>query len=136
VAGDIAIWNQGKFPAKEKDQGKFLLDGTNSENEWKSFIPQEQNPHIINPERGFVSSANQHPTDSTYPYYYSGVFEYFRNRRINNVLAEMQDITPQDMMKLQNDNFNLLASEVLPVMLNTINTTTLNKDGKQIIAVL
>ena len=136
AAGDIAIWNQGKFPAKEKTQGKYLLDGTTSKDEWKEYIPQQQNPHIKNPERGFVSSANQHPTDTTYPYYYSGVFEYFRNRRINNVLDKLKEITPQDMMKLQNDNYNLLASEVLPVMLNNLPQNNLQQEDVEIIKIL
>lgn len=131
-SGDIAILNQGKFPAKFRQQGKFLLDGTTSETEWKEYIPQELNPNIKNPARGFVSSANQHPTDTLYPYYYSGVFEYFRNRRINNVLRETENVTPQDMMKLQNDNYNLLASEVLPFMLQNVNIN-LNENEKQII---
>ncbi|MGI8893813.1 MAG: penicillin acylase family protein, partial [Bacteroidia bacterium] len=131
--GDIAIWNQGKYSSKKSGQGKFLLDGTTSDDEWNDYIPQQENPHIKNPERGFVSSANQHPTDTTYPYYYSGVFEYFRNRRINNVLRELKKITPQDMMKLQNDNYNLLASEVLPFMLQNVNEADLSESEKEII---
>jgi acyl-homoserine lactone acylase PvdQ len=31
---------------------------------WQGYIPMEENPHVINPERGFVSSANQLPTDN------------------------------------------------------------------------
>ncbi|OWY20907.1 penicillin acylase family protein [Sphingobacteriales bacterium UPWRP_1] len=116
--GDIAIWQQGKFPLRYKEQGKFVLDGSNPADEWQAYIPTAHNPHILNPKRGFVSSANQHPTDPTYPYYYqANDFEYYRNRRINRRLQEMDSITVKDLQQLQFDNYNLQAAESLPVML-------------------
>jgi len=118
--GNIAIFQQGKFPLKWKEQGKFILDGSQSKNDWHGMIPQKQNPHIINPDRGFVSSANQHPTDSTYPYYYTGDFEYYRNQEINNLLRSNDSITPRWMMQMQNNNGILLAKEVLPLMLDML----------------
>ena len=126
AAGNIAIWQQGKFPLKWRQQGKFLLDGNVPGNEWQAYIPQAHNPHIKNPERGFVSSANQHPTDSLYPYYYNGNFEYYRNRRLNQQLVMAQDITVQDMKDLQTDNYNLQAAESLKALLAYIDTTKLN----------
>ena len=60
---DIAITPNGKFPLKFKDQGKFILDGSDPANDWQGWIPFEQNPTVKNPPRGFVSSANQSSTD-------------------------------------------------------------------------
>jgi penicillin amidase len=101
---NIAIWQQGKFPLRWKEQGKFIMDGANKENDITGRIPQKHNAHVVNPERGFVSSANQHPTDSTYPYYYTGMFENYRNRRVNDELTRLNGIEPQDMQNLQLDN--------------------------------
>jgi len=120
TSGDIAIWHQGKFPMKWPKQGKYVMDGSSSAYQWQGFIPQEENPHVLNPAINFVSSANQHPTDTTYPYYYNGFFEHYRNRRINERLSLMNNISVQDMMKLQNDNFNLQAAESLPLMLRLL----------------
>lgn len=123
AAGDIALTIQGKFPAKWKGQGKFLLDGRDSRNEWDFIIPYEQNATVKNPEQGFVSSANQHPVDSTYPYYvYDYNYEFYRNRRINDRLKLLSRVTIKDMIRLQNDNFNYRASESLPVMLSSLDT--------------
>ena len=125
--GDIALWVQGKFPAKWKEQGKFILDGADPDHEWQTFIPQSHNAHIFNPDRGFVSSANQSPVDTTYPYYtYDGRYEFFRNRSINQKLVDMKQATPQDMMQLQNDNYNLKAAESLPFLLNYIDIRSLD----------
>lgn len=127
VSGDIAMRVQGKFPLRRKYEGKFALDGSETANGWQAFIPFEQNVMIKNPERGFVSSANQYPVDATYPYYITASnFEAYRNRRINDVLHNNSDLTIQDMKNLQNDNFNLKASESLPVFLSYLDTTQFN----------
>lgn len=137
VSGDIAMRIQGKFPVRRKDEGKYVLDGTKTSTEWQAFIPTEQNVMIKNPVRGFVSSANQFPADSTYPYYVrSEHFETFRNRRINEVLSANASVTPQAMMKLQNDNYNLQAALSLPLMLSMLDKSTLQGNENQIAVAL
>lgn len=137
VQGDIAVHIQGKFPVRRKNEGKFVLDGTNTDTEWKAFIPQEHQIFDRNPDRGFISSANQYPADATYPYYMqSYYYETFRNRRINEVLASPKQFTPADMMKLQNDNFNLQAAESLPLMLSLLDTAMLKGEERRIVDAL
>ncbi len=131
VSGDIAIRVQGRFPVRRKNEGRFLMDGTISSSGWQAVIPNEHNVHILNPERGFISSTNQYPVDSTYPYYITARnYETYRNRRINKLLDSLNNISPEDIMRLQNDNFNLKAAEVLPVMLSYINRNDLSNEEK------
>lgn len=135
-SGDIAIRHQGKFAVVDSmgNKGKMVHDGNSDKDEWKEYIPMEHNPAVLNPARGFVSSANQRPTDAAYPYYYSGVgvFENYRNRRINQLLSAGKDIDVDFMKKMQNDNYNLHASEALPVMMSLLDVTALNDDEKKI----
>ena len=128
--GDIAMWAQGAFPAKWYRQGDFVMPGTDSSYLWQGVIPQTENPHQVNPERGFVSSANQMPADSTYPYYLGGSFPPYRGWEINKRLSEMDNITPQDMMDLMVSNYNVFAEIAMPVLLNNIDASALN--GEQI----
>jgi len=122
ASGDIAMRVQGKYPNKAKEEGKFLLSGTTTEHDW-SFIPNEHNVMYKNPERAFVASANQYPADSTYPYYvHANSYENYRNRRINGVLRNMNEATPQKMMTLQNDNYNLKAAESLGTFLMALDS--------------
>ena len=94
------------------------MDGSDSKFRWQNFIPQSQNIHAYNPERGFVSSANQFPVDSTYPYYvYDHNYEMYRNRRINTMLDSLQNIKFEDLQNLHNDNYNLQAAEALQFLL-------------------
>lgn len=126
VSGDIAMRIQGRFPVRRPEEGKFVLDGSQGSFGWQAFIPNEQNVMSKNPVRGFVSSANQMPVDPTYPYYYTATsYEAYRNRRINQVLSQTQAIQVNDLMKLQNDNYNLKAAESLPAFLHMLDSVHL-----------
>ncbi len=122
VQGDIAHKVQGKYPYNGFEEGKFIKDGSTSANNWDSYIPNNHNAFWKNPDRGFVSSANQHPADSTYPYYITATnFEAYRNRRINDVLEADSALTVEDMKQLHYDNYSLKAAESLPILLEMLN---------------
>ncbi|NCI47104.1 penicillin acylase family protein [Sediminibacterium soli] len=137
-SGDIAIKQQGGFVARWKRQGDFILPGTDSSYRWQGFIPSEENPMSRNPARGFVSSANQMPTDASYPYYLGAAsnFPMYRGLAINRKLAAMNNITPEDMQHLQMDNENLFAEMAVPVLLKNIDRNALNADEKKYINLL
>jgi penicillin amidase len=123
--GDIALWVNGKFPLKSKWQGKYLLDGTDAAADWQGFIPQAHNPHVKNPVRGFVSSANQFSVDPSYPYYLGWQYAPSeRGRRINERLAVMEKITMDSLRGLQNDNLNIRARELLPLLFAQVKSPT------------
>ena len=135
--GDIALRLGGLFPIKAKEQGRFVQDGSFSKNAWHGFVPKDMNPHYKNPTRGFVSSANQNSTDPSFPYYYNSEnFEAYRGRIINNMLTKMDSITIDDMKKMQNNNFSLMAQEALPTMLKLLDSTALTDVQKPILAEL
>lgn len=134
--GDIAIWQQGEVPLRWARQGVYVMPGEDSSYMWQGRIPQEENPHILNPERGFISSANQRAVDSAYPYYVPGDFAVYRGKRINDLLSSMNQVTVADMMRAQNDNYNTLASIIRPVLLRHIDQTKLDGDEKQLLQTL
>ncbi|WP_350285821.1 penicillin acylase family protein [uncultured Croceitalea sp.] len=131
--GDIALWIQGKFPNKWEGQGKFLMDGSNPENDWQSYIPQEFNAHTKNPERGFVSSANQHPVDENYPFYvFNDGYETYRNRVINTYFNSKDKFSVQDFKDLHNNNHNLKAKELVPYMLEHMDISSFTEYEKTV----
>ncbi|SHK07112.1 penicillin acylase family protein [Hymenobacter psychrotolerans] len=123
---DIAIWPNGRLPLKWPNQGKFVLDGTDPAYDWQGWIPQARNPHVRNPARGFVSSANQFPAGPDYPYYLGWDFaSWERGHRINQRLARMTRVTPDSLRRLQNDNLGLNAQLMLPRLLALLPTAQL-----------
>jgi penicillin amidase len=132
-SGDIAIKVNGRFPLRPENGGKFVKDGSLSANNWTQFIPKEHNPIVKNPERQFVSSANQHSTAADYPYYYLGNFEAYRGRVLNEFLGQMHDIEPTDMQALQFNTLSLKAREVLPLMINLIEPVIQSKEETELL---
>jgi len=119
--GDIALISNGKLPLKWKEQGRFLLDGTDPAHDWQGWIPRAHNPGVKNPPRGYVSSANQFPADTTYPYYLGWRFAHSaRALRINERLDAMTQATTDSLRVLQNDNFNGDARRILPRLLASL----------------
>ena len=129
---DIAITPNGKLPLKWKNQGKFILDGTDPSNDWQGWIPAEQNPTVKNPPRNFVSSANQSSTDPSYPYYINWEFApYERGKRINDRLSQMNKATADSMRNLQMDSYSIVAENLLPSILPLVDQTQLNATQKE-----
>jgi penicillin G amidase len=129
--GDIAIKAQGEWPAKWKEQGDYIMPGIDSSYMWQSMIPPSETPFQYNPERGFVSSANQRPVDSTYPYYLGRDYPPYRGIILNRKLAAMNNITVKNMMALQTDNYDVFAEMARPVFLANIKEDALNGDEKK-----
>ena len=128
--GDIAIRTAGNFPAKWNGQGDFVMPGFDSSYMWQGMIAENETPYQYNPERGFVSSANQRPVDSTYPYYLGREYPSSRGFIVNRKLAAMQQITVNDMMNLQTNNYNVFAEMAMPIFLKNIRQESLNAEEK------
>lgn len=130
--GDIALWVNGKFPKKWMYQGQTVSDGTDPIYDWQGWVPRDHVPHIKNPERGFVSSANQESAAPDYPYYIDDEFAPFeRGRRINDLLAQMENITVDDTRQMQLDSYSYYAETLLPSLLEWVDTQELNDEELQ-----
>ncbi|MCJ8209281.1 penicillin acylase family protein [Mucilaginibacter sp. RS28] len=134
---DIALTPNGKYPLKYRDQGKFILNGADPGDDWHGWIPNDQNPTVKNPARGYLSSANQSSTDPTYPYYLNWQFApYERAHRINTRLAAMQKATVDSMRNLQTDNYSIFAHDVMAEMLKNIDITKLDENQLEAVKLL
>lgn len=119
--GHIAQWVNGNFPIKRKDQGKFILDGSKKEDTWGPFIAHDDLPHVLDPSRHFIASANQSSTDSTYPYYLNWTFgNSQRAMRIDYLLTNMVNANTDTLRLMQTDLFNGYASLILPDLLKNL----------------
>lgn len=134
-SGDIAIKQQGSFVARWERQGDFIMPGEDTSFQWQGLIPTNENPMIKNPERGFVSSANQKSTDINYPYYLgaASAFPLYRGISVNMHLNNRFQITPEDMQTLQTDNYNAFAATAGPTLMKFIQLDKLSSDAKRMV---
>ena len=135
TSGDIAIKQQGAFVARWEHQGDFIMPGTDTTYDWQGIIPNEENPTIKNPVRGFVSSANQKSTDASYPYYLgtASSFPLYRGISVNKHLTTMNQITPEDMQALQTNNDNVFAATARPALMKYLQVDKLSPDAARMV---
>ncbi len=132
--GNVALTVQGAMPIKQNQQGRFIINGDSTINSWKGFIDFDKTPHCLNPERGFISSANQRSTDLSYPNYYNnGDFRDYRGTMINRLLNNQKTWTVEELKKLQMNNYSLLAETALPIIFKNLDTSNLKVEQKNYI---
>jgi len=132
----IAVDHQGNMAIKWAGEGKFILDGTRSDHIYTKYIPEDSLPHVLNPSDNFVLSANQHPTNASYPYYYNGYYSETRANRIREMLAQGNEFDIKKMESMQLDNTSSFSAEALPVLIGNLDIARLTKEQKEMLTVL
>jgi len=135
-SGDIGLRVNGLLPARIDQDGRFVAEGDSSRYGWQHWIPRAQNPQAKNPVQGYLTSSNQRSAAKDYPYYYTGGFERYRNRAINDHLDSIPSASLQDMMQFQTNNYSKLAEDMLPLMLAAVPTVSLQDEAKSVLKVL
>src|SRR5699024_9108130 len=75
VDGTIAYKANGKIPIYEDGKDALLpLPGWEADAEWQDFIPFDELPRVVNPDKGFIATANNKITPENYPYHISNVW--------------------------------------------------------------
>ncbi|MEF2290600.1 penicillin acylase family protein [Virgibacillus dokdonensis] len=137
-SGTIAYKANGNIPVYENGKDALLpLPGWQRENEWRGYIPFDELPIMINPEKGYIATANNKITTEDYPYHISNVWaQPYRYERIAEVLESVEEITVQGMQDLQMDSFNMQAKELTPSFLQLLEGGKLSKQATEALCLL
>ncbi len=113
VEGNIAYWTAAAVPLRSNSNAMLPLIGWTGENEWKGFLPFEELPHEINPERGFIVCANNKLGGAHYEHYLSTLWEPpSRYQRIDSLLSESEKSSSDDFKVIQQDVMSLYSKEL------------------------
>ncbi len=88
AAGDIGWRATGRVPLRRPGtDGSVPYDGSDPENDWHGWIPQAEMPRLINPDSGYLVTANQRVIGTSFPYPVSTHFwSSVRARRIGDLI--------------------------------------------------
>ncbi len=119
IDGNIGYQAPGKIPIRASGDGRYPVPGWTDDFEWKEYIPFEKLPSVFNPESGYIVTANNAVVGDDYPYLISSEWDYgFRAQRIVEMIEEKNNgITIADVQKMQTDNKNLIAENIVPILL-------------------
>lgn len=132
--GTIAYKANGNIPIRKAGDGQFPVPGDSSEYGWEGYIPFDELPTVINPEEGYIATANNKIIGDDYPYHitnywappyrYERIVEMIESIEIGSIDEktgkEIKGLTVSDMQAMQSDKKNLYAEEFLPHILSTI----------------
>ncbi len=118
VDGHIGYQAPGTIPVRRSGRGDWPAPGWEATYGWRRDpIPYRALPSVLDPADGYVITANQSVAGPDYPYYLGTSFDYgYRAQRIRTLLEAKDDLTPEDMSRIQLDNFSLLAQELTPLL--------------------
>jgi penicillin amidase len=121
VDGNIAYQTPGLIPIRKDGTGEVPVPGWTGEYEWQGWIPYEELPALLNPEQGYIVTANHAIVDNKYPHFIA--FDWSsgdRGYRINELIAaEISsggNISLNDLARIQFDNLSLPARSYIPLM--------------------
>jgi penicillin amidase len=100
----IAIRSTGYLPIRADNDGHGVRDGSKATSEWVGRVPFSELPHVINPDRGYLTSTNQRPAGPDYPYYLGRDWRAtFRSVRIDELLSGQSKHSVEQIASYQND---------------------------------
>lgn len=119
VDGNIGYKPAGLFPRRTSFDGLLPVPG-DGRYEWEGHFDMDALPEELNPERGFVATANAMNLPPDYPIAERRVgFEWaapWRHRRVFEVLGADEAHDIEASLRLQRDYLSVLAREVIAVL--------------------
>lgn len=104
--GNIGYYPTGKVPIRARGNGLFPLKATSPGDLWKGFYDEIKKPYLINPDKGFIATANNRVLpNGEIPVYSEKWFPSFRAERISQLISSKDKITLKDNMIFQLDTF-------------------------------
>ncbi len=106
IDGNIGYMASVKIPKRAKGDGSVPCDGSTAECEWEGYVPFERMPRAINPEEGFITTANSKIVSEGYGELITRAWEApYRNGRISELLRTRDRWAPEDMPLIHGDSF-------------------------------
>lgn len=136
--GRIGMVAAGRVPLRRADHdlmGLAPAPGWESRYDWVGWVPAHQTPRVIDPEQGWIATANHRLHDDDYPYYLGSDWALpYRQLRIEQVLTSRPQHSPQQMSALQQDEVSLAAQVLLPWLRQVRGTHALTAAAQQRLA--
>jgi len=130
IEGNIGYQMPGRIPIRSGNHtGLLPAPGWTDEFEWQGYVPYDLLPRVLNPQQGYIVTANQAVVPPEYydwlaqqlgegrNYVFSREWDYgYRAQRIVDLLEENAPHTIESYQQIQGDTKLLSAGEVMPYL--------------------
>lgn len=136
--GHIGYQAPGLVPIRKSgNTGAMPAEGWLSANDWTGdYIPYDALPNVLDPEEGFIVTANQAVIDEDYPYFLTDDWDFgYRSTRIRDLLVAEGELSVEEMTRLQLDTANPMAAILVPYLLDIEDLgSAYYRDGQELLA--
>ncbi|MEM7122726.1 MAG: penicillin acylase family protein [Pseudomonadota bacterium] len=128
TSGRIGYYAPAVVPIRKSGDGSVPVPGWSGEYDWVGEIPFEDLPHVVDPPRGYIVTANEKVVGDDYPYFLGNDWQPgYRSQRIRDLLELSPDHTVDTFAAIQADTHSLMAEHFLPFALASEPETTLGQ---------
>lgn len=117
-AGHIGWIAPGRVPLRKPEndlKGLVPAPGWDARYDWGGWLATDALPHALDPERGWIATANQRVVAADYPHFLTSEWAPpYRHRRIEQLLGAKAKHSLDDLATIQADVKSLAALEMLP----------------------
>jgi penicillin amidase len=127
--GHIGYQAVGRVPVRAAWERGYR-PGWEPRHQWGGVVPFEGMPHLADPPRGWMATANNRVAPDDFPYPLSGTWsDGYRARRVRQMIEERADrkVSRADCGAMQQDVLSLRAVNGVPHLLAVLKTTN---DGR------
>jgi penicillin G amidase len=113
--GRFGYWMAGRVPVRRATDGLLPAPGWTGEGDWIGWLDFDDHPHALDPETGFVVTANNRQVGAAYPHHISSSWaEPWRAMRIRQLVEGTPRLTAEQALAHQMDVRDLWALHHLP----------------------
>ncbi len=118
VDGNIGYQAPGAIPIRSRGDGRWPVPGWDGKHEWTGYVPFGELPRQLNPDEGFLVTANNQVVAERYPYELGAdTAAGYRSERIRDLLTSKDRLGVLDMTRFQNDTYSANAERLVPHLL-------------------
>ncbi|MCW2831098.1 MAG: penicillin acylase family protein [Aeromicrobium sp.] len=135
VEGNIGYQAPGTIPVRAKGDGRWPVPGWDASHEWTGSVPFDALPNVLNPDEGFIVTANNQVVGDQYPVNLGAdTAQGYRSERIRDLLSARDELSVADMSRLQNDTSSANAAVLVPALLEVELESAYYRQGQATLA--
>lgn len=112
--GHVAYQAAGRIPIR-KSLERGYRPGWDPDHQWQGLIPFEEMPHVVDPQRGWIATANNRVAPDDFPHLLHGCWSSgHRALRIRQMIEAQAKHSAEDMGRMHQDARSLRAARCVP----------------------
>lgn len=130
IHGDIGYTMNGRIPIRANGDGTVPAPGWTGSHEWQGYLPLEELPHLVNPSRGYVATANNQIQRPDHPHFLGK--DYLVSERIGRIVELIDAREKHDVSYIQTMQYDQVAISAR-LMARALGSLKVQEPGLQVI---